>query len=82
MELKSTLEDIRSSNGTKPNQPSKKKRLRKKSSEAMSSTPVLEQTEDVEDADISDFCTDLENNLVGNEGTSLRDASSPSDHQQ
>ncbi|GJS16228.1 putative ribonuclease H-like domain-containing protein [Tanacetum coccineum] len=35
---------------------------------ARSSTPVLEQTEDVEDADISNFCADLENSLLGNEG--------------
>ncbi|GJY61263.1 hypothetical protein Tco_0461920 [Tanacetum coccineum] len=59
-------------------QPSPKKRLRKKSSEARSSVSVLEQTKDVEDTDISDFHADLENKLEGNEGTSLRAASAPS----
>ncbi|GJX64918.1 hypothetical protein Tco_0299261, partial [Tanacetum coccineum] len=63
---------------SKPYQPSKKKRLKNKSSEARSSALVLEQTIDSEDTDILDFCTDLENSLEGNEGTSLRAAFAPS----
>nr|GEW80779.1 hypothetical protein [Tanacetum cinerariifolium] len=49
-------------------QTTKKKRLRKKASEARSSALVLEQTDDVEDTDISKFCVELEDSMEKDEG--------------
>ncbi|GJR44028.1 hypothetical protein Tco_1312131 [Tanacetum coccineum] len=50
-----------------PDQPTKKKRLRKKASEAGSSAPDLEQTEDVEDTDILEFCVEIEDSMERDE---------------
>nr|GEX39454.1 hypothetical protein [Tanacetum cinerariifolium] len=55
----------------------RKKRLRKRASEVGSSVPVVEQTKNVEGIDISNFCTQLENSLEKDEGTSFRVASAP-----
>ncbi|GJU45234.1 hypothetical protein Tco_1202500 [Tanacetum coccineum] len=51
-----------------PDQPSKKKWLRKKASKAGSSAPVLDHTENVKGTDISNFCADIENSLERDEG--------------
>ncbi|GKD02307.1 hypothetical protein Tco_1177281, partial [Tanacetum coccineum] len=66
---------------SEPNQP-RKKRLRKRASEARSSAPVMEQAENVEGADLSvdDYCTFLEGTLDRDKGTSSRAASAPSFH--
>ncbi|GKE91342.1 hypothetical protein Tco_1572437, partial [Tanacetum coccineum] len=60
-----------------PDQPAKKKWLRKKASKAGSSAPILDHTENVEGTDISDFCADIENSLERDEGTSFRAVSAP-----
>ncbi|GKC10616.1 hypothetical protein Tco_1007398 [Tanacetum coccineum] len=58
---------------SEPNQP-RKKRLRKRASEARSSAPVMERAENVEGADLSvdDYCTFLEGTLDRDDGTSSR----------
>ncbi|GJX37306.1 hypothetical protein Tco_0250609 [Tanacetum coccineum] len=45
---------------SEPDQPRRKRRLRRKALEARSSAPAVEQDEDVEGADLSDYCTFLE----------------------
>ncbi|GJW36856.1 hypothetical protein Tco_0059776, partial [Tanacetum coccineum] len=51
--------------------------LRKKDSEAGSSAPVEEPTEDMDDADLSNFCTKLEDSMERNEGTSSKAVFAP-----
>ncbi|GKD88197.1 hypothetical protein Tco_1363704 [Tanacetum coccineum] len=60
-----------------PSQPPKRKSLRKKDSEAGSSAPVEEPTEDMDDADLSNFCTELEDSMKRNEGTSSKAVFAP-----
>ncbi|GJS69012.1 hypothetical protein Tco_0701853, partial [Tanacetum coccineum] len=63
---------------SEPDQPRRKIRLRKRASEAGSSTPVVKRAEDVEGTDILDFCTQLEDsfNRLGSPLTCLSHAAS------
>ncbi|GKD36005.1 hypothetical protein Tco_1251514 [Tanacetum coccineum] len=56
----------------------RKKRLRKKASEARTSAPAAERVEDVEGIDLSDYCTILENSLERDEDTFSRAIFAPS----
>ncbi|GJS89578.1 retrovirus-related pol polyprotein from transposon TNT 1-94 [Tanacetum coccineum] len=60
-----------------PSQPSKKRRLKKRASEAGSSASELGQAEGLNEADITNFCAELEDSMVKDEGTSIRAASVP-----
>ncbi|GKA37261.1 hypothetical protein Tco_0723826 [Tanacetum coccineum] len=55
-------------------------RLAKKSSEAGSSASELGQAEGVDEADLTDFCAEIENSLERDECTSSRAASTPTPH--
>ncbi|GKC88394.1 hypothetical protein Tco_1149043, partial [Tanacetum coccineum] len=55
----------------------RKRNLRKRASEPGSSTPELGQTEGVDEADLTDFCAEVENSLERNEGISTRAVSAP-----
>ncbi|GJQ93965.1 hypothetical protein Tco_0005104 [Tanacetum coccineum] len=70
---------VRSSSDTvlEPGRPSKKRKLRKRSSEAGSSTLELGQAEGVDEADLTDFCAEIENSLERDEGTYIRATSVP-----
>nr|GFB39508.1 hypothetical protein [Tanacetum cinerariifolium] len=59
-------------------QPKRKRRLKKKASEARSSSPVMEQDEDVKDVDLSKtgYCAYLEGNLERTRVTPLEPLSS------
>ncbi|GJY69866.1 hypothetical protein Tco_0472848, partial [Tanacetum coccineum] len=63
-----------------PGQPSKKRRLRKRSSEAGSSALELGQAEGVDEADLTDFCAEIENSMERDEGTSARASLTPTPH--
>ncbi|GJW18256.1 reverse transcriptase domain-containing protein [Tanacetum coccineum] len=58
-------------------QPSKKRRLKKRASEAGSSAPELGQAEGMNEADITDFCTELKDSMERDECTSIRATSVP-----
>ncbi|GKE52872.1 hypothetical protein Tco_1488028, partial [Tanacetum coccineum] len=70
---------VRSASDTapEPSRPSKKRKLRKIASEAGSSAPELGQAEDVDEANLTDFCAEIENSLERDEGTSTRATSAP-----
>ncbi|GKG17882.1 hypothetical protein Tco_0372180, partial [Tanacetum coccineum] len=55
----------------------KKRRLKKRALEAGSSTPELGQAEGLNEADITNFCAKLEDNMERDNGTSIRTASVP-----
>nr|GEY51657.1 hypothetical protein [Tanacetum cinerariifolium] len=57
--------------------PSKKRKLQKRASEAGSSTPVLDQAEGADEADLADLCAEIEDSLKRDEGVSMRVISSP-----
>ncbi|GJS42335.1 hypothetical protein Tco_0567378 [Tanacetum coccineum] len=61
-----------------PFQSYRRRMLRKKTSEVGYSAPVVEQSEGVDNADMADFCTKLEDSIERDEGTSVRVASAPS----
>ncbi|GJX59457.1 hypothetical protein Tco_0290847, partial [Tanacetum coccineum] len=60
-----------------PSRPSKKRKLKKGASEAGSSAPELGQAEGINEADLTDLCSKIENSLVRDEGTSTGSASAP-----
>ncbi|GKC12736.1 hypothetical protein Tco_1009518, partial [Tanacetum coccineum] len=60
----------------KSNGPSQR-RLKKRASEAGSSAPKLGQAEGMNEADITDFCTELKDSMERDECTSIRAASVP-----
>ncbi|GJY15656.1 hypothetical protein Tco_0386078 [Tanacetum coccineum] len=60
-----------------PSRPSKKRKLKKRALEAGSSAPELGQAEGMNEADLTDFCAEIENCLKRGEGTSTRAASAP-----
>ncbi|GKD98824.1 hypothetical protein Tco_1382721, partial [Tanacetum coccineum] len=66
-----------SATASEPSQPSKKRRLKKRASEAGYSAPELGQAKGLNEADITDFCTELEDNMERDEGTSIRTDSVP-----
>ncbi|GJS80532.1 hypothetical protein Tco_0730413 [Tanacetum coccineum] len=51
-----------------PSQPSKKSKLKKKASEAGSNVPELDQVEGVDEAELADFCAEIEGSLERDEG--------------
>ncbi|GJW68754.1 hypothetical protein Tco_0123178 [Tanacetum coccineum] len=59
------------------NQQLKRRKLRKRASEPGSSAPELGQTECVDEADLTNFCTEIKNSLERDEGTSVRAALAP-----
>ncbi|GJX16679.1 hypothetical protein Tco_0217511 [Tanacetum coccineum] len=63
---------VRSASDTapEPGWPSKKRKLRKRASEAGSSSPEQGQAKGVDEADLTDFCTEIKNSLVRDGGTS------------
>ncbi|GJW16330.1 hypothetical protein Tco_0020463 [Tanacetum coccineum] len=63
-----------------PGQPSKKRRLRKRSSEAGSSALELGQAKGVDEADLTDFYAKIENSMERDEGTSARASLTPTPH--
>ncbi|GKC49695.1 hypothetical protein Tco_1072440, partial [Tanacetum coccineum] len=63
-----------------PSWPSKKRKLKKRASEAGSSAPELYQAEGVDDTDLADFCTEIEDRLERDEGVSTRVVSVPIPH--
>ncbi|GJY22421.1 hypothetical protein Tco_0396079 [Tanacetum coccineum] len=62
---------------SEPSQPSKKRRLKKRASKAGSSAPELRQAKGLNEADMTDFCVELEDRMDRDEGTSIRAASVP-----
>nr|GEY11890.1 xylulose kinase-1 [Tanacetum cinerariifolium] len=60
---------------SKQNHPPKRKRLKKKASEAGSSAPAMKQPESVDDVDISELYVDLECSMERDEGTFVSAAS-------
>ncbi|GJX71065.1 hypothetical protein Tco_0308236 [Tanacetum coccineum] len=58
----------------KPSRPSKKRKLKKRASEAGSSAPELGQAKGMNEADLTNFCAEIENSLERDEGTSTRPA--------
>ncbi|GKC87302.1 hypothetical protein Tco_1147951, partial [Tanacetum coccineum] len=64
------LEHGRSASATasEPSQPSKKRRLKKRASKASSSAPELGQAKGLNEADITDFCAELEDSMKRDEG--------------
>ncbi|GJU63005.1 hypothetical protein Tco_1244840 [Tanacetum coccineum] len=60
-----------------PSRPSKKRKMKKRASETGSSDPELGQAVGIDEADLTDFCTEIENSLERDEGTSTRAASVP-----
>ncbi|GJT27436.1 hypothetical protein Tco_0907711 [Tanacetum coccineum] len=61
----------------KPSRPSKKRKLKKRASEASTSAPELDQAEGVDETELADFCTEIEDNLERDEGVSTRVISVP-----
>nr|GFC31932.1 hypothetical protein [Tanacetum cinerariifolium] len=53
------------------------RKLQKRASEAGSSTPVLDQAEGADEADLADLCAEIEDSLKRDEGVSMRVISSP-----
>ncbi|GJY04869.1 hypothetical protein Tco_0370809 [Tanacetum coccineum] len=66
-----------SATASEPSQPTKKRRLKKRASEFGSSAPELGQAEGLNEANITDFCTELEDRMERDEGTSIRTDSVP-----
>ncbi|GJR81398.1 hypothetical protein Tco_0152183 [Tanacetum coccineum] len=62
---------------SKPSQPSKKRRLRKRASEASFSAPELGQADSLNEANIINLCMELEDSMKRDKGTSIRVASVP-----
>ncbi|GJZ85538.1 hypothetical protein Tco_0650877 [Tanacetum coccineum] len=60
-----------------PSRPSKKRKLKKKASVVYSNAPELGQAEGMDDADLTDFCAEIEDSLEKDEGASTRAASAP-----
>nr|GEX75237.1 hypothetical protein [Tanacetum cinerariifolium] len=61
----------------RPSQPSKKMRLKKRASKAVTSAPELGQAEGLNEGDITDFYAELEDSMERDEGTSIKVASVP-----
>ncbi|GKB84219.1 hypothetical protein Tco_0956491 [Tanacetum coccineum] len=60
-----------------PSRPSRNRKLKKRASEAGSSALELGQAEGMNEADSTDFCVEIKNSLVRDEGTSMRAALAP-----
>ncbi|GKB53083.1 fanconi anemia group J protein [Tanacetum coccineum] len=65
---------------SEPRQPSRKRRLKKKASEAGSSAPMVEQTEGLDDTDMSNFYAELEDCLEGDESIPVKVVFTPTPH--
>ncbi|GJX42276.1 hypothetical protein Tco_0257266, partial [Tanacetum coccineum] len=65
------------SDTTHPSRPSKKRKLKKRASEAGSNAPELDQAEGVDETDLSDFCAKIEDSLERDKGVSTRAVSVP-----
>ncbi|GKG26511.1 hypothetical protein Tco_0402214, partial [Tanacetum coccineum] len=68
---------LASDTAPEPGRPSKKRKLRKRASKAGSSSPELGQAKGVDEADLTNFCTAIENSLVRDGGTSAMATSTP-----
>ncbi|GJU63003.1 hypothetical protein Tco_1244838 [Tanacetum coccineum] len=60
-----------------PSQPSKKRKMKKRALETGSSAPKLGQAVGIDEADLTDFCTEIKTSLKRDEGTSTRAALVP-----
>ncbi|GJR55301.1 hypothetical protein Tco_1405822 [Tanacetum coccineum] len=61
----------------KPSQTSKKRKLKRKASEVDSDALELGQAEGMDDADLTNFCPEIEDSLKKDEGASTKAASAP-----
>ncbi|GJZ30753.1 hypothetical protein Tco_0575800 [Tanacetum coccineum] len=60
-----------------PSRTSKKRKLKRKASEVDSNAPELGQAEGMDDANLTNFCAEIEDSLEKDEGASTRAASAP-----